>query len=65
MLPTAKRRNRRTHRRPDTVIELTPVDRDKFSGSIGTVTFIKNAQGAVEAFSVKQERVWDLRFTRR
>jgi CubicO group peptidase (beta-lactamase class C family) len=51
-------------RRPDTVIELTPVDHDKFRGSIGTVTFVRNAQGAVEAFSINQERVWDLRFTR-
>jgi CubicO group peptidase (beta-lactamase class C family) len=52
-------------RRPDTVIELTAIDRDKFRGSIGTVTFIKNAQGTVEALSINQERVWDIRFARK
>lgn len=50
-------------RRPDTVIRLTPLARDKFRGSIGTVTFLRNAGGAVEALSVNQERVWDLKFT--
>jgi len=50
-------------RRPDTVIRLTPLARDKFRGSIGTVTFLRNAGGAVEALSINQERVWDLRFT--
>ena len=51
-------------RRPDTVIRLTPLARDKFRGSIGTVTFLRNASGAVEALSVNQERVWDLKFTK-
>lgn len=51
-------------RRPDAVIELKPNNRDQFTGSIGTVTFIRNASGAVEALSIKQDRVWDLRFTR-
>ena len=52
-------------RRPDTVIKLTAIGPDKFRGSIGTVTFTRNASGAVESLSVSQERVWDLRFTRR
>ena len=52
-------------RRPDAVIRLTPIARDKFRGSIGTVTFLRNASGTVEALSVNQERVWDLRFARR
>lgn len=52
-------------RRPDTVIKLTPGVRDVFRGSIGEVRFIRNASGAVEALSVKQDRVWDLRFTRK
>jgi hypothetical protein len=52
-------------RRPDTVIKLTPTGADKFRGSIGTVTFMRNASGAVESLSVNQERVWDLRFTRK
>jgi CubicO group peptidase (beta-lactamase class C family) len=52
-------------RRPDTVIKLTPLGPDKFRGSIGTVTFMRNAAGAVDALSVNQERVWDLRFTKK
>ena len=51
-------------RRPDTSIRLTPIGPDKFRGSIGTVTFIRDASGAVVALSVNQDRVWDLRFTR-
>jgi len=49
-------------RRPDAVIKLTAIGPDKFRGSIGTVTFIRNASGAVEALTVNQDRVWDLRF---
>ena len=52
-------------RRPDAVIKLTATGPDKFRGSIGTVTFIRNASGAVNALSINQERVWDLRFVRK
>jgi len=52
-------------RRPDDVIRLSYLDRDKFRGSIGTVTFIRNAAGTVDALSVSQDRVWDLRFVKR
>jgi CubicO group peptidase (beta-lactamase class C family) len=52
-------------RRPDTVIELTAIGPDKFRGSIGTVTFLRSSSGAVEALSINQERVWDLRFYRK
>jgi CubicO group peptidase (beta-lactamase class C family) len=52
-------------RRPDTVIKLTAIAPDKFRGSIGTITFIRNAAGAVDALSVNQDRVWDLRFTKK
>ena len=51
-------------RRPDTVIALTAIDRDTFRGSIGTVTFRRDTAGKVNALSVKQDRVWDLRFQR-
>lgn len=51
-------------RRPDSVIKLTAIGPDKFRGSIGTVTFVRNASGAVEALSINQERVWDLHFAR-
>jgi CubicO group peptidase (beta-lactamase class C family) len=51
-------------RRPNTTIALQPTDRDTFRGSIGTVTFRRNASGAIEGLSIKQDRVWDLRFVR-
>lgn len=52
-------------RRPDTVLPLTPRGVDTFTGSIGTVTFRRNSAGVVEALSVTQERVWDLRFVKK
>lgn len=52
-------------RRPDTVMRMTPTGRDTFRGSIGTVTFLRNASGVVEGLSVNQDRVWDLRFVKR
>ncbi len=41
------------------MIKLTAIGPDKFRGSIGTVTFLRNASGAVEGLSVNQDRVWD------
>ena len=52
-------------RRPDTTMRLTPLYKDAFSGSIGTVIFRRNNAGRVRELSVSQDRVWDLRFTRR
>ena len=52
-------------RRPDTVIKMTAIGPDKFRGTIGTVTFSRNAAGVVEALSVYRDRVWDLRFTKK
>ena len=49
-------------RRPDTTIALTAIEKDTFRGSIGTITFRRDAAGKVNAFSIKQDRVWDLRF---
>ena len=51
-------------RRPGTLIELDLISPNTFRGSIGTVTFRRDASGKVEALSIKQDRVWDLRFTR-
>lgn len=51
-------------RRPADVIELKTQARDTFRASIGTVTFSRDASGSIAALSIKQERVWDLRFTR-
>jgi hypothetical protein len=53
-------------RRPDTVIRLTPTETaDVFTGSLGTITFRRDATGRVSALSVRQDRVFDLRFDRR
>ena len=51
-------------RRPDTTIALTAIDQDAFRGSIGTITFRRDTGGRVNALSLKQDRVWDLRFAR-
>jgi CubicO group peptidase (beta-lactamase class C family) len=53
-------------RRPDTVLRMRPVEKDIFIvPALGTVTFRRSSpDGAVIALSVKQDRVWDLRFQR-
>lgn len=50
-------------RRPDTVLKLTPTYKDAFSGALGAVVFRRG--GTALEFSVVQDRVWDMRFTRR
>lgn len=65
MLTVASDRGLVLRRRPDTVIRLTAIGPDQFRGSIGVITFLRNSSGAVEAFSIKQDRVWDLRFVRK
>jgi hypothetical protein len=50
--------------RPDRIIRLEPLYRGAFSSAIGTVVFHRDEAGRVKAFSVSQDRVWDLRFTR-
>jgi CubicO group peptidase (beta-lactamase class C family) len=53
-------------RRPDTKIALTPVYTDTFNGgSLGAVIFRRDSSGRVNALSVSEDRVWDLRFARR
>ena len=53
-------------RRPDTTIVLKPLYADAFDApQLGTVIFRRDAAGHVNAFSVSQDRVWDLRFTRK
>ena len=50
-------------RRPDTSIALTPIYLDAFrGGALGTIIFRRDAAGKITAFSVVQDRVWDLRF---
>jgi hypothetical protein len=50
-------------RRPDTVIRLTPTYQDAFTGALGTIVFRRD--GKAMELSVAQDRVWDIRFTRR
>lgn len=50
-------------RRPDATIKLTPIYADAFSSQLGTILFRRNG-GRVSAFSVVQDRVWDMPFTR-
>ncbi len=50
--------------RPDRVIRLTPSYEGAFTGALGTVVFRRNATARVTGFSVSQERVWTLHFTR-
>lgn len=54
-------------RRPADEIVLAPTaEKDVFiAGSLGTVTFRRDAAGRVTSLSVKQDRVWDLVFTKR
>jgi hypothetical protein len=52
-------------RRPSTHILLVPTATDTFSaGSLGTITFRRDAAGKVNALSVGQDRVFDLRFAK-
>jgi CubicO group peptidase (beta-lactamase class C family) len=52
-------------RRPDTKIALTPLYRDGFNApGLGSVRFLRDAAGDVNALSVGESRVWDLRFQR-
>jgi len=52
-------------RRPATTIVLTPTSKDIFRGSIGGVTFVRDTGGRVKELSVRQDRVFDLRFQKR
>jgi CubicO group peptidase (beta-lactamase class C family) len=51
-------------RRPDSVMTLSPLYKDAFTGALGTIIFRRSGD-RVSALSVVQDRVWDLRFTRR
>ncbi len=52
-------------RRPDTVIRLRPTAKDEFAGRPGSYKFIRGANGAINEFSYRGSRVFDLRFKRR
>ena len=50
--------------RPDKVYRLTPLYADAFSSDLGTIIFRRDGDGHPNAFSVVEDRVWDLRFQR-
>lgn len=52
-------------RRPDAVFTMTPLYADAFRApQLGTIVFRRDAAGRVDALSVVDDRVWDLRFAR-
>jgi hypothetical protein len=53
-------------RRPDSMIPLRPHSRDRFEAGagLGLVTF-RRTNGKIDSLSVTQDRVWDLRFSRK
>ena len=51
--------------RPDTVRRMRATGKDAFAVPVlGTVTFLRDGGGSVTGLSVRQDRVWDLRFER-
>jgi CubicO group peptidase (beta-lactamase class C family) len=51
-------------RRPDSTIRLTPIYADAFRSALGFIRFNRDAAGRVTGFSVSQDRVWSLIFTK-
>jgi hypothetical protein len=50
--------------RPERVLPLTPAYEDAFTGSLGTVRFVRSANGTIEGLVIAQDRVWAMRFQR-
>ncbi len=50
---------------PDTRLELTPVYADAFDGGPGRIRFIRDSSGRITELSIRQARVWDMRFVKR
>ena len=51
-------------RRPDTRFVLTRAYADVFESPLGLVRFLRDAGGRITQLSVRQDRVYDLRFDR-
>lgn len=51
-------------RRPDSRIALTPLYKDAFQSPLGLVRFIRGTGGRVTELSLRQDRVYDMRFRR-
>jgi CubicO group peptidase (beta-lactamase class C family) len=52
-------------RRPDTRFVLMPTTTDTFQAGLGTIRFIRDSSGKITELSIRQARVYDLRFSRR
>jgi hypothetical protein len=52
------------HRRPNASFALTPTYSDGFSSSIGSIRFLRDANGGIVELSIGEPRVWDIRFKR-
>lgn len=51
-------------RRPNSRFPLTPLYKDAFQSSLGLVRFIRSSSGRVTELSLRQDRVYDMRFRR-
>jgi CubicO group peptidase (beta-lactamase class C family) len=51
-------------RRPDRTFGLKPTYADAFGSAMGSVQFVRGAEGKIVGFGLGTPRVWDLRFTR-
>jgi hypothetical protein len=53
------------HRRPDRRFPLTPVYPDVFTApTLGLIRFIEDGSGRITELSIRQDRVYDMRFQR-
>jgi CubicO group peptidase (beta-lactamase class C family) len=52
------------HRRPATRMVLSATAPDQFESGLGRITFLRDGQGRITQLSVRQARVYDLRFDR-
>jgi hypothetical protein len=53
------------HRRPDSSFELKPTYADAFDCSLGSIHFVRGADGKIIALEAGSSRVWNLRFDRK
>jgi hypothetical protein len=52
-------------RRPNRRFALTPVYADTFQSSLGLIHFARDAGGSITGFSLRQSRVYNMKFDRR
>ncbi len=52
------------HQRPDIVYPLTPTYAEGFDSQLGSIRFLRGADGRVTGLSLGDSRMWDLRFQR-